>query len=80
MDDAGNYIMIFIALPDIVDFAVDSEYTTKEEMYINGNESYVFCSTIDPMSVVISGNSKYAFMITAYCTKEDTIKIAENIK
>ena len=80
LSESGKCIIIGLYASGSADLTADVEKTEYEEIYIGGNEAYVFYSEAEQTGVLIFGNVKNTVWIQAMCDRSEIIKIAENIK
>lgn len=79
-DSYGNYVIIGIHESSATELLSDIEYSQLKETTINGFSAYVLVNDSDAYTTVIFGNESFAVMVDTAISKEETIKIAENIK
>ena len=80
ISENGEYLMVGIYSSDTTEFATNNELTEYEQISINGNEAYLLYYETEMTGSIIYGNTKYSIIITAVCSKENLLKVAENIK
>lgn len=78
-----KYIDITISKTGITDYMLDIEHHNIESTVINGSAAYIHTpsdSNEPPHTAVILINQSYTLMIDARLSREEAIKIAENIR
>ena len=80
MADNGDYLMVGAYDSESSEHSLDTENSEYEVISVNGYDAYVTYNSDERTGSVIMGNDRYNICITALCTKDELIKIAENIK
>ncbi len=77
-----NYIMIEFHQSKFSEYKVDIEHNQYEEYLINGMNSYILSKNDDEgeYTTIVIGNSYLTIVVDTSFNREETIKIAENIK
>ena len=78
--DDGRYFAVNISQTGLTNNAVDTEYAEFSQLTVNGNKAYLLYDYENNSGTIVMGNDQYTVSITAITTKDDLIKIAENIK
>ena len=76
----GRYLVIGMYSSETTEVVLDIELTKYEEISINGNSGYLVYNEVENTGYLTYGNTKYTITISSISTKEEIIKIAENIK
>lgn len=75
-----NYLVIEVFYNDSTSVAIDNERFIYEKIFVNSNEAwFAYSNNEDFKNLILVGENVTAFVV-GFITKEDIIKIAENIK
>lgn len=79
-NDKGEPLSIAISLPEGTCICVDNEHSELELTSINGNEAYINYNYEENIGTVIISNPDYVIDVCGQISRDELIKIAENIK
>ena len=79
-DNKDNYLVIEISSIDVSEIMVDIEYNGYDEIPLRGEKAYLLYNDENQSGILTWSDGNNTIMVDGILSKEELIKIAENIK
>lgn len=80
MTDTGEYLLISFYSSKNADIGLDIQNSEYEQFVVNGNDAFLSYNDTDQYGTIVFGNRIYTVTVSGLISKDELIKISENIK